>query len=183
MLYTKIQPPSFLGSKDKIFKCFYHVWAWRLSYLMHCDHLYKFSAPFNKRVYMKFEEIWPRGFRGEVVQRCGRLTDGRTDETDDGRRTGVITIAHPEILCYYFDWRKLCCFLFDFLLIILFWKGTITFRKVCFVWEEALSLLSIPLFEKATKRIAKRIHPLDQYTHSHSHMKTAEVSSLWNLSS
>ena len=25
---------------------------------------------------MKFEEIWPRGFRGEVVQMCER-TDGR----------------------------------------------------------------------------------------------------------
>ena len=35
---------------------------------------------------MKFEENLPRGFREEVVQRCGR--------TDDGRR--VITIAHPE---------------------------------------------------------------------------------------
>ena len=39
---------------------------------------------------MKCEEIWPRGFRGEVVQRCGR-TEGRTDH---GQR--VITIAHPE---------------------------------------------------------------------------------------
>ena len=36
---------------------------------------------------MKFEENWPRGFKGEVVQRCER-----TD--DDGRQ--VITIAHPE---------------------------------------------------------------------------------------
>ena len=34
---------------------------------------------------MKFEEIWPRGFRGEVVQMC-----------DDGQ--GVLTIAHPEPL-------------------------------------------------------------------------------------
>ena len=31
---------------------------------------------------MKFEEFWPRGFRGEVVQMCKR-TDGQTD----GRRT------------------------------------------------------------------------------------------------
>ena len=44
-----------------------------------------FQSPFNTRLHMKFEEIWPRGFRGEVVQRCER-TDG----------LGVITIAHPE---------------------------------------------------------------------------------------
>ena len=43
---------------------------------------------------MKFEEIWPRGFRGEVVQMCER-TDGQRDrQTDDGR--GMITIAQPE---------------------------------------------------------------------------------------
>ena len=33
---------------------------------------------------VRMEENWPRGFRGEVVQRCGRTTeDGRT--TDDRR--------------------------------------------------------------------------------------------------
>ena len=37
---------------------------------------------------MKFEENWPSGFRGKVVQGCGR-TDGRPD---DGRQ--VIRIAH-----------------------------------------------------------------------------------------
>ena len=42
---------------------------------------------------MKFEEIWPRGFRGEVVQRCEWI-DGRTDGPTDG--WGVITIAHPK---------------------------------------------------------------------------------------
>ena len=36
---------------------------------------------------MKFEENWQRGFKGEVVQTCGR-----TD--DDGQQ--VITIAYPE---------------------------------------------------------------------------------------
>ena len=36
---------------------------------------------------MTFEENWPRGYRGEVDQRCGR-----TD--DDGWQ--VITIANPE---------------------------------------------------------------------------------------
>ena len=40
---------------------------------------------------MKFEEIWPRGFRGEVVHRC-EWTDGQM--TEDGRE--VITMAHPE---------------------------------------------------------------------------------------
>ena len=44
-----------------------------------------FQSPFNTRLHIKFEEIRPRGFRGEVVQSC--------KWTDDGRR--VITIAHP----------------------------------------------------------------------------------------
>ena len=38
---------------------------------------------------MKFEENWTWGFRGEVVQICGRMDD-------DGQQ--VITIAHPEPL-------------------------------------------------------------------------------------
>ena len=44
---------------------------------------------------MKFEEIWPRGFR-EVVQRCERMNRRMDRRTDD--RQGVITIAHPEPL-------------------------------------------------------------------------------------
>ena len=36
-----------------------------------------FQSPFNTRLHMKFEEIWPRGFR-DVVQMCD-LTDGWTD--------------------------------------------------------------------------------------------------------
>ena len=42
-----------------------------------------FQSPFNTRLHMKFEEIWPRGFRGEVVQRCERM-DRQTDEQMDG---------------------------------------------------------------------------------------------------
>ena len=44
-----------------------------------------FQFSFNARLHMKFEEIWPRGFRGEVVQRC-EMTDKRTDgqQTTDG---------------------------------------------------------------------------------------------------
>ena len=51
-----------------------------------------FQSPFNTRLHIKFEENWPRGFRGEVIQRCERM-DRRTT---DGRR--LITIAHPETL-------------------------------------------------------------------------------------
>ena len=40
-----------------------------------------FQSPFNTRLHIKFEEIWPRGFRGEVVQR-GERTDGRRTESD-----------------------------------------------------------------------------------------------------
>ena len=54
---------AFLALEKKVFKCFYHIWA-------DFDHLYKLSIPinFNRRLHMKFEENWPRGFRGKVVQ-------------------------------------------------------------------------------------------------------------------
>ena len=46
-----------------------------------------FQSPFNTRLHMKFEEIWPRGSRGEVVQSCewtdrwmDRLMDKRMDD-------------------------------------------------------------------------------------------------------
>ena len=81
MLYTKIRPLSFLGSGDEDFLMFYHIWTWRSSKLMDRDHLYKFQSSFNRRLHMRFEENWPRGFRGEVVQTCGR-TDGRRTASD-----------------------------------------------------------------------------------------------------
>ena len=40
---------------------------------------------------MKFEENWPMGYRGEVVQRCEQTDNGRW--TDNDRRQ-VISIAH-----------------------------------------------------------------------------------------
>ena len=45
---------------------------------------------------MKFKEIWPRYFRGEVVQRC-ECPDRWMDD-----RQGVITMAHPE------PWAQAC---------------------------------------------------------------------------
>ena len=55
-----------------------------------------FQSLFNTRLHIKFEEIWLRGFRGEVVQRCERMDRPMDGWTDDGWR--VITIAHPEPL-------------------------------------------------------------------------------------
>ena len=34
-----------------------------------------FQSPINTRLHIKFEDIWPGGFR-KVVQRCERTTDG-----------------------------------------------------------------------------------------------------------
>ena len=48
----------------------------------------KFQSPFNTVLHMKLEEIWPRGFRGEVVQRCERI-----DRQTDGRTNGQTTDA------------------------------------------------------------------------------------------
>ena len=48
-----------------------HLDLWTMTF---CTN---FQSPFNTRLHMKFEEIWPRGFRGEVIQRC-EGTDGRT---------------------------------------------------------------------------------------------------------
>ena len=36
-----------------------------------------YQSTFNTRLHMKFEEIWLRDFRGEVVQRCERM-DGHS---------------------------------------------------------------------------------------------------------
>ena len=63
---------------------------------LHTEAIFtNFQSPFNTRLHIKFEEIWPRGFR-EVVQRCEQ-TDRRMDGQMDDRRR-VITIAHPEPL-------------------------------------------------------------------------------------
>ena len=42
-----------------------------------------FQFPINIKLQEKFEENWLRDFRGEVVQNCGRTTDGRTKSVDN----------------------------------------------------------------------------------------------------
>ena len=46
---------------------------------------FNIQSPFNRKLHMKFEENWPRGFRG-----------GRSKVWKDDDRWQVITIAHPE---------------------------------------------------------------------------------------
>ena len=37
------------------------------------------QSPINRKLCLKFEENWPRSFRGEVIQRCGWTNDRWTD--------------------------------------------------------------------------------------------------------
>ena len=82
--------------EKKIFKGFYHIWAWQPSWSMDRDHFSSFSFPQPKEAQY---EIWAKLAQG--LQRRSRLkmltdgrTNGRTHRWTDGRK--VITIAHPE---------------------------------------------------------------------------------------
>ena len=68
---------------EKIFKGFYHIWAWRPSWLMDRDHFSNFSFPQPKEAPY---EIWAK-----LAQRFQRWR--RLKMLMDGRK--VITISHP----------------------------------------------------------------------------------------
>ena len=53
MLYTKIQPQSFLGSGEEDFQEFYHIWAWWPSCSIVRNHLNKMGKPFRQKANMK----------------------------------------------------------------------------------------------------------------------------------
>ena len=46
-----------------------------------------FQSPFNTRLHIKFEEIWPRGSEEKSFKGVNGRTDGETDGRTDGRRT------------------------------------------------------------------------------------------------
>ena len=48
MIPAKVQPKAFLVLEEKIFKGFYHIWAWRPSWSMDRDHFSNFSFPHPK---------------------------------------------------------------------------------------------------------------------------------------
>ena len=46
--FAKIQPQGIIGSEKKIFKGFYHIWAWHPSWSMDRDHFSNLSFPQRK---------------------------------------------------------------------------------------------------------------------------------------
>ena len=55
MLYTKIQPKAFLVLEKKLFKCYYHIWAWPSFCLIARNHLNILTIPFWQKAAC---EIW-----------------------------------------------------------------------------------------------------------------------------
>ena len=65
MIHAKFQDHGTSGSvlEKKIFKGFYHIWAWPPSWSCDLDHLYKLLFPFPRRLHMSFGIDWPICFR------------------------------------------------------------------------------------------------------------------------
>ena len=81
----RFSPKASSVMEKKIFKGFYHIWAWRPSWSTNRDHFSNLSFPHPKEAPY---EIWAK--LAQRLQRRSRLkmlTDGRTDARTDGRRT------------------------------------------------------------------------------------------------
>ena len=86
--------PSFkiiglLVLEKKIFKGFYHIWAWRPSWSCDLDHLYKLSFPLPKEAPHK---IWLWLAKRFQRRRCLNIVDN--DDNDNRRRSKGILQAH-----------------------------------------------------------------------------------------
>ena len=62
----RFSPKASSVLEKKIFKGFYHIWAWLPSWSMDRDHFSNLSFSQPKEAPHKIWE-WPRGFRGEVI--------------------------------------------------------------------------------------------------------------------
>ena len=60
-------PRAYLVLEKKIFKGFYHIWAWQPFWSMDHAHFSNLSFSCPRRLRMKFEQHWPRGFRGKII--------------------------------------------------------------------------------------------------------------------
>ena len=56
--------------EKKIFIGFYHIWAWLPSWSRTAAITAIYRSPNLKKLHMKSEQNWLRGFRGEVVWKC-----------------------------------------------------------------------------------------------------------------
>ena len=83
----RFSPKTFSVLEKKIFKGFYHVWAWRPSWSMYHNHFSNLSFPQSKEA---LYEIWAK--LAQRLQRRSRLKM-LTDWQMDG---WMIIIAHPE---------------------------------------------------------------------------------------
>ena len=86
----RFSPKASSVMEKKIFKGFYHIWAWRPSQSTDRDHFSNLSFPHPKEAPY---EIWAK--LAQRLQRRSRLkmltdgrTDGRTDARTDGRTDG-----------------------------------------------------------------------------------------------
>ena len=66
MICAKIQPQGILGSGEEDFERFLYGHGGHLAQRT-VTILAIFSSPTLRRLHMKFEQNWLRGFRGEVV--------------------------------------------------------------------------------------------------------------------
>ena len=92
MLYTKIQPYSLLGSGETGFLRY----GIMVTILFNSAEPYistNFQSLLNTRFYVKFEDNWPIGFRGQVVQRRGR-SDGRPFSSGELNKRSMGHNAH-----------------------------------------------------------------------------------------
>ena len=53
--------------EKKIFKGFYHIWAWQPFWSMDHTHFSNLSFSWPQRLHMKFEQHWPGGIRGKAI--------------------------------------------------------------------------------------------------------------------
>ena len=64
MLHAKFQDHRTSGS-GKIFKGFYHIWAWWPSWSVTWTIYINFGSTFPRMLHIKFGLDWPSGFREE----------------------------------------------------------------------------------------------------------------------
>ena len=69
----RLGPRAYLVLEKKIFKGFYHTWAWQPYWSMDHAHFSNLSLSCPRRLCMKFEQHWPRRFRGKIILKLSKF--------------------------------------------------------------------------------------------------------------